>query len=31
LPIEKLSRLALEHRVKDIGGTGAVEPMAGTT
>jgi len=26
LPIEKLSRLALENRVKDIGRTGAVEP-----
>jgi arsenate reductase len=30
LPIEKLSRLALENRVKDIGQTGAVEPTAGT-
>ena len=29
LPIEKLSRLALENRVKDIGQTGAVEPTAG--
>ena len=26
LPIEKLSRLALENRVKDIGQTGTVEP-----
>jgi arsenate reductase (thioredoxin) len=31
LPIEKLSRLALEHRVKEIGSAGAVEPTAGTT
>jgi arsenate reductase len=31
LPIEKLSRLALEHRVRAIGQTGAVEPAAGTT
>lgn len=31
LPIEKLSRLALEHRVKDIGQEGAVEPTAGAT
>jgi arsenate reductase len=30
LPMEKLSRLALENRVKDIGQTGAVEPTAGT-
>jgi protein-tyrosine-phosphatase len=29
LPIEKLSRLALESRVKDIGQTGTVEPTAG--
>ena len=29
LPIEKLSLLALENRVKDIGQTGAVEPTAG--
>jgi arsenate reductase (thioredoxin) len=29
LPIEKLSRLALEKRVKDIGQAGAVEPTAG--
>jgi arsenate reductase len=29
LPIEKLSRLALENRVKDIGQAGAVEPTAG--
>jgi protein-tyrosine-phosphatase len=27
LPIEKLSRLALENRVQDIGRTGAVEPV----
>lgn len=31
LPIEKLSRLALEHRVRAIGQTGAVEPAAGAT
>lgn len=31
LPIEKLSRLALEHRVKAIGQAGATEPTAGTT
>jgi arsenate reductase len=31
LPIEKLSRLALEHRVKEIGRTDAAEPAAGTT
>jgi arsenate reductase len=29
LPIDKLSRLALEKRVKDIGQPGAVEPTAG--
>jgi arsenate reductase (thioredoxin) len=29
LPIEKLSRLALENRVKDIGQAGAVESTAG--
>jgi arsenate reductase len=31
LPIEKLSRLALEHRVQAIGLTGAEEPTAGAT
>jgi arsenate reductase len=31
LPIEKLSKLALEHRVRAIGQVGAVEPTAGTT
>jgi arsenate reductase (thioredoxin) len=31
LPIEKLSRLALEHRVRAIGQTGAVEPAGGAT
>ncbi len=31
LPIEKLSRLALEHRVRAIGLTGAEEPAAGAT
>jgi protein-tyrosine-phosphatase len=31
LPIDKLSRLALENRVKDIGQSGAVEPTAGAT
>jgi arsenate reductase len=31
LPMEKLSRLALEGRVRDIGQAGAVEPAAGTT
>jgi arsenate reductase len=31
LPIEKLSQLALEHRVRAIGQTGAVEPAAGAT
>jgi arsenate reductase (thioredoxin) len=31
LPIENLSRLALEHRVRAIGQTGAVEPAAGAT
>jgi arsenate reductase len=31
LPLEKLSRLALERRVKDIGQTGAAEPTAGAT
>jgi arsenate reductase (thioredoxin) len=31
LPMEKLSRLALEHRVRAIGQTGAVEPAAGLT
>ncbi len=30
LPIEKLSRLALESRVKEIGRTGAIEPTART-
>lgn len=27
LPVDKLSRLALEHRVKDIGRTGPAEPV----
>jgi arsenate reductase len=31
LPIEKLSRLALEQRVRAIGDTGAVEPAAGAS
>ena len=31
LPIEKLSRLALEHRVRAIGQAGAVAPTARTT
>jgi arsenate reductase len=31
LPIEKLSRLALEHRVRAIGQAGIVEPAAGGT
>ncbi|MDQ3136492.1 MAG: arsenate reductase ArsC [Gemmatimonadota bacterium] len=31
LPIEKLSRLALESRVKEIGRTGAIEPTARTS
>jgi arsenate reductase len=31
LPIEKLSRLALEHRVRAIGQAGAAEPAAGAT
>jgi arsenate reductase len=31
LPIEKLSKLALEHRVQAIGQMGTVEPAAGTT
>ena len=31
LPIEKLSRLALENRVKDIGRTGTVEPVSEPT
>jgi protein-tyrosine-phosphatase len=31
LPIEKLSRLALEHRVREIGQSGAAEPTAGAT
>lgn len=31
LPIEKLSRLALENRVKDIGRSGTVEPVAEPT
>jgi arsenate reductase len=31
LPIDKLSRLALEKRVKDIGQATAVEPIAGAT
>ena len=31
LPIEKLSRFALEHRVRAIGQVGTVEPAAGTT
>ena len=31
LPIEKLSRLALEQRVRAIGQAGAVEPTAGAT
>lgn len=31
LPIEKLSKLALEHRVRAIGQAGAVEPTAGAT
>jgi arsenate reductase (thioredoxin) len=30
LPVEKLSRLALEHRVKEIGRTVAAKPAAGT-
>ncbi len=31
LPLEKLSRLALEHRARDIGQAGVVEPTARTT
>jgi arsenate reductase len=31
LPMEKLSRLALEHRVRAIGQAGSVEPTAGAT
>jgi arsenate reductase len=30
LPIEKLSRLALEHRIKAIGAVGATEPTSPT-